>query len=178
MLPKYAIVVDTDIVRAASREDSPNLSTNILKAFRDSVHVVALSKPLREEWLKIRSSAAGGWKFYISQYAFMWFTEMEIRNRVKFYDLEQTLGAQILGGFASAVCKREVEKDLHVVLTALAADNRLISNDCRMRTCLCKASQWAPSLHKLIWPFPLREVPQWLLEGAPVKQPFLICDEK
>ena len=175
-----AIVVDTDIVRTASGESSAEhakLCARVLDKIREGDFILALSEELKREWLKERADAGGKWKLYISLYAFFWWSEMKSRRRVRMYPLDADLGASILRGFAEKPdISSRVAKDLHVVLTAVSADRRLISGNRRERGQFQAACSWVPPLASLLWPFPLDDgVVAWLGNGAPDEPEHLLC---
>ena len=171
----YAIVVDTNIVRAASGFNDPNLCTTILQTFLRCGYVLAMSKPLFGEWFRRRSDVnTEGWSWYISQFAYQWLIELQNRQRIRVFNLDSSLRPRILTGFSSAKGEKEVEKDMHIILTALSADKRIISNDNKARKYFVAASKWVPPLCELVWPQPLDEITRWLEEGAPAKQVFLL----
>lgn len=172
MRGSFAIVIDTNIVRGAASNEN-NVFTEILLTFRDTGYLLAISVPLLNEWFKVRTSSTGQRGYYISFFASQWLVEMESRQRVKRYQLDFTLEKQILTG-VHPVRVKEVRKDMHLVLTALAADKRIISNDQREREDLHKAGEKFPLLCDIIWP-PLEKVCHWLAGGAQRDATFLIC---
>ncbi|MBW2069589.1 MAG: hypothetical protein JRI31_12115 [Deltaproteobacteria bacterium] len=173
MSGKYAIVIDTDVVRGATNNAKNRIFRDILLSFLETEHLLAISTPLWAEWFKQRDNPAGQWEYYISLYSYRWLTEMKSRKRVRRYDLDHTLEGRILSGIPRERTG-EVKKDMHLVLTALAADKRIISNDQRERRDLQKAGRKFELLCDLVWP-PLEQVCAWLREGAPQKDVFLVC---
>ncbi|HHN93781.1 MAG TPA: hypothetical protein ENK17_03355 [Anaerolineae bacterium] len=172
-----ALVVDTDVVRAASGSSSAQyarLCATILEGIRDGEFVLAMSDPLREEWLSPRGSGTG-WDYYISLYAYTWWSDLKNRGMVRTYELDQRKGEQILSGFRDQDIRSKVQKDLHIVLTALCADNRLISGNRRERGHFRDACRWAAFLRRMLWPWPLETVPDWLAQGADVVADYLLC---
>jgi len=172
MRASYAIVIDTNIVRGASSNEN-NMFTEILLAFRANGHLVAMSAPLLDEWFKVRADSTRQWEYYISFFASQWLAEMNSRQRVKRYDLDFALEEQVLAKVHPARVK-EVQKDMHLVLTALAADKRIISDDRRERRDLQEAGERFPMLCGLVWP-PLDQVCDWLANGAQKKAAFILC---
>lgn len=175
-----AIVIDTDIVRAASNSSASyaKLCADILEAMRSNKEfILALSKELEEEWSKQRSSASGKWDKYISVFAYFWWSEMKARRRVKMYTVDYEKGNNILRHFNDEVVRRRVQKDLHIVLTALSADKRLISGNIRERNQFQRACSWTDCLAGLLWPAPVSEdIVDWLNHNAPREPKYLVCN--
>ncbi len=67
---------------------------------------------------------------------------------------------------------RAVKKDLHLVLLALEADNRVVSNDQRLRNHLAYMTRKLDELATLLWPASLHESLDWLEKGAPDQPAF------
>ncbi len=173
MTDKYAIVVDTNIVRAVSGKANNGVHRKILLALRDKGYLLAISKPLLEEWFKLRDAPSGQWRYYIAYFAYTWLVEMRNRKLVKEYKIDDSLEKRILSRVPVAKTG-EVKKDVFLVLTALAADKRLISNDKRLKKDIHEAAEGFTPLCELIWP-PLEHVLTWLLAGAQRDDEFLLC---
>lgn len=177
MSKEIAIVIDTDIVRAASGSKSKhaNLCAEILFKIYEYEYFLALSKKLEDEWFKQREQT-NSWDNYISPYSFLILSELKNRGRIKFCDIDIEKGHEILKGFSDPGVKNRVEKDLHIILTAICADKRLISGNRRERHHFRTACEWASFLKEIIWPFPLKEVPEWLANGANEVKEYFLCD--
>ncbi|MCF6191714.1 MAG: hypothetical protein L3J76_01080 [Candidatus Hydrothermae bacterium] len=166
-----AIVVDTDVVRAAS-ESSINkharLCAEILNIIsKQKIFILALSPQLQQEYFRIRpNTSEGGWRYYISLHAFGVLKELKDRNRINIYDIDDDLEKKILNSLDPSTHQR-AKKDLPVLLTALSADNRLISNNRRERELFQRACKKISELRSLLWPDPMDQVPEWLRKDAP-----------
>jgi len=174
-----SIVVDTDIVVAASTKSSADharLCAKILDEIEKGNFFLAMSVPIKKEWLSSRDKSEG-WDKYLSVYAFNWLIHLQNRQRVRMYfELDQKKGDIILSGFSDKNVQKRVRKDLHIVLTALLADNRIISNNSKERYHLRNSCKWSSFLKELIWPVPLKEVPEWLSQGAPKNSKYILCN--
>ena len=174
-----AIVIDTDIVRAASNSSATyaKLCASVLEAISNNDFILALSEELKREWLKERDNASGRWSKYISYYAYQWWSDMRLRGRVKTYPLDYEKGNNILRYFNDETVRRRIQKDLHIVLTALSADKRLVSGNIRERNQFQRACSWAKCLAGLLWPAPVSDdVVGWLNHNAPEEPKYLVCD--
>ncbi len=100
---------------------------------------------------------------------------MQSRQRTRIYEIDQEQGDKILNGFIDINIRSRISKDLPIVLTALAADKRLISNNRQDRKHFQDACAWADSLSDLLWPWPLTKVPEWLFRGAPSDPKYKLC---
>ena len=171
-----AIVIDTDIVRAASNSsaDHAKLCASILEAIRDNNELtLALSKELKTEWLKQRENG----RPYISYFAYVWWADMQSQGRVEIYPIDYKKGEAILDSFSDDTIRKRVEKDLHIVLTALSANKRLISNNTQERKHFQSACPQVPCLADILWPDPVNEeVVDWLNRNAPRVPKYLVCN--
>lgn len=168
----YGIVVDTSVARAASH--SPDRIARrclaCLDALDDGGHLLVMSAPLREEWLRIDSDRpTGDWQYYASRYAIAWYTDMVSRRRVIWVHPRQSkeFRSRVLAA-VDADRREEAHKDLHLVEAALAADNRVLSSDRRARTLLDGAAETMRELCSILWVDALRDrAAEWLRSGAP-----------
>ncbi len=137
--------------------------------------ILALSKELESEWLRVRNSASGEWDKYISYFSYLVLEKMWSRNRVKMYVLDDKKKIAILRCFSDEMIRKRVKKDLHLVLTALEADKRLISGNTRDRKHFQSACSKVYFLADILWPAALEEVVPWLKRGAPEKPQHFLC---
>ena len=168
----YGIVVDTSIARSAS--DSPAALASrchaCLEALSGAGHLLVMSQPLWEEWLRIEDTRpTGDWQYYVSRYAHAWYTNMVSRRRFIWVHPRQSeeFRSRILAA-VSTTRQEEAHKDLHLVEAALAADKRVLSSDHRARTDFDGAATSVSELRSILWVDALRDrAPQWLSNGAP-----------
>lgn len=179
--PAYAIVVDTSVARAASvsQKEVALQCWETLETFRECDYRLAMSEPLYTEWLKTEPERpAESWQYYISYYAMTWLTAMATGGRIALQPLptERALRDEIMATAHTLYppeshAPDDIDKDIFLIETALAADHRIISlNDVERRR-FQRISPHVPTLQSVFWTDPQREdAPVWLREGAPEKE--------
>lgn len=169
----YAIVVDTSVARSAgtSGKSVPEACRQTLLAILNHGHRVAMSEPIRNEWMKPRNTDSNP---YASLFSLHWLTQMQSRGRVVSIILEED----------SPFCRRcmqalqqdrqtissvdQVKKDFHLVETALKADRRVISLDNKIVHHLSYLKGTAEEICSVIWVDPVNhQAEAWLRGGAP-----------
>lgn len=132
-----AIVVDASVARAAgeSGKPQPEACRQSLLAILNHGHRLAMSAPIRTEWMKSRSDKTIP---YASLFALRWLTQMQSAGRVEEITLAENSALrqrclQALQEDRQTVTSVEaVSKDFHLVETALQADRRVLSLDKRI----------------------------------------------
>ena len=174
------IVVDTDVVRAAGiSSGAANQAAQVLAAIRAGGFLLAISDELEREWLKKRTAPKGKWDRYISVFAGEWYTSLHLRGRVTKVAIDQDLGELLLQAVPPSHKRRrrELEKDLPAILTALAADRRLISNNGEERKTLAgTCAKTKRLLAGFLWPYPLAAALVWLQAGADDVPEHRVCE--
>ena len=174
------IVVDTDVVRAAGiSSGAANQAAQVLSAIRAGGFIVAISDELESEWLKKRTAPSGEWAPYISVLAFNWYTLLHSTGRLTKVKTNPKVGELLLQAVPASHRRRrrELEKDLPAILTALAADRRLISNNRRERKTLAgTCAKTKRLLAGFLWPYPLAAALVWLEAGANDVPEHRVCE--
>jgi len=142
-------------------------------------HRLAMSAPIRTEWMKSRSDKTIP---YASLFALRWLTQMQSAGRVEEITLAENsaLRQRCLQALQkdrqTATSIEAVSKDFHLVETALQADRRVLSLDIKIVHHLAKLQEIAAEICSVIWVHPLNHPAEaWLLEGAPEKSDYRIC---
>jgi hypothetical protein len=177
----YAIVIDACIARASSKESSDVVAltcSRTLDSLSENGHRLAMSKPLQDEWFKSRSQHREPYSPYASNYAFRWFYNMRSKRRVEWVELTDTVDIRVRVLFAAEPQNRElIEKDLHLVETALASDKRVISLDGNARLHFHDLGSSVAELCDILWLNPRNSnVPQWLEDGAVDQKCHRLCE--
>ncbi len=174
---KISIVIDTDVVRSASKSNHQHakICAAILDEMKNGDFVIAITDSLEKEWLKERENRKN-WKIYMSLYAFEWYYKMKVSNRVLMIEnIDASKAEEILSGFTNRNVRQKAEKDIHIILTAIETDRRIISNNIKDRRKFEEACSWTELLEDILWPHPLDVVPQWLRDGAAKIESYLLC---
>ncbi len=161
---KRGLVIDTSVARSAGGRGATDgraaASKDALELVRRGKLRAVISEALLEEYRRqIRMS-----RFFRQWLA--WMTDKERLWRVDGTPHRPTLRAaeQIL----SPERQKAVEKDLHLVGAALAADRRVLSADDRMRADLSALTTEVRALAKLHWANPeVTGCLDWLSRAAP-----------
>ncbi len=164
------IVVDTCVARAASTSEGGPAKPcrDCLDALYAGGLSLVMTRQLWEEWLKQRKNRPAG-SYYLSSYTYIWLTNMLSRKRVLWFTgvRRDQLRAQVLAA-ADVQAHDQVHKDLHLIETALASDERILSKDRPARRHFCGAAQKVQELRPILWVDALRDrAAEWLRSGAP-----------
>jgi hypothetical protein len=175
----HVIVVDACVARSASESQDPTASRcrQVLDGIDQHGHKLAMSKPLQDEWFKSASSHGEPYIQYASMYALHWFVKMRTVRRIEWVELDsvEDVSLRILAATSDARRPR-VEKDLHLVETALASDRRIISHDGTAKEDFTDIGQTVNELCEILWLDPTNSpVWQWLQSGAPDRTEFRLC---
>lgn len=172
---KIGIVVDTDIVRAASDDMSNN--DNKITAKQCSLFLLTMqeqklelvfSQQIYEEWKKKRENE----KQYMSCFSANWLASMYARKLVRNVTPQQSgLKDKVLQEFKLEEEKSDVSKDFHLIEAALAADKTIASCNDKERDKFKQVS--IEQIKNIVWRNPKDEdVIEWLKEGAPPKDEY------
>jgi hypothetical protein len=176
----HAIVVDACVARSASESQDPTASQcrQVFDDIDQYGHRLAMSKPLQDEWFKSTSSHGEPYIQHASMYTLLWFVRMRTERRIEWVELEETeeISRRILAA-ADVPRRPHVEKDLHLVTTALASDRRIISRDGTAQGDFQSIGQTVKELCELLWLNPINSpVSNWLQSGAPDQLEFRLCN--
>lgn len=171
----YAIVVDTSVARAAgTAQNSISICCReTLDTLDKAGHRLAMSDPLWGEWDKrVLGRRERHWDRYASLYTMRWFVLMKSRGRVVWVQLPldpsfQKRVIEAVKEVHSQMVER-VKKDIHLVETALATDNRIVALDAYARIDFRELAKKLIELRDILWLNPNEDdVPVWLRAGAP-----------
>lgn len=142
-------------------------------------HKLALSKPIQDEWLKHRTEHGENYSPYASRYALQWFYKMMSERRVIWIEVDdhRKIVDQILA-LAAEQDRGQIRKDIHLVVTALVSDKRVIASDDKIRKHFRNIGMTLKLLCEILWLNPLTMPTQeWLCDGAPDDASYLLCQE-
>jgi hypothetical protein len=168
-----AIVIDASVAHACGRRGevlSPGISVacaDALQAIKDSGLHAAMSEHLEEEWLR-----------HASTFARKWLVQMFSRKRVRrLASIPLHVGLRrVLPTLPDEGIQRAIEKDLHLIDLALAADRRIISLDERMRMHLGNLTPRVNVLSRVHWANPRHAACLvWLRTGSPDDRELLLA---
>jgi hypothetical protein len=167
------LVIDADIMRAASTSEAPLASNakKALDAIRDGKHRMVWCGPLIAEYKKHKS-----------RYSATWRANMISRRLHRYWDysedaaLRKTLvKAQPEDGLSKEIA---VLKDAHLLEAAKATGGRIISKDATARNLFRRACPHLGSYKKILWG-DLTGLPEdvisWEREGCSENNDFRIC---
>lgn len=178
-----AIVIDTDVARAAGFSDSPaaRLAADIFDIISSHDYALAFSKVLWDEWHKHRNGVQSkdgkhSWPFYMSILTHQYLAKLKTLGKIKMYDTNnyRYVCTSIKTKAPNDFPINRIVKDMHIILTALSADRRLISSNTRERLHFARACAWEESLAMLNWPESLEDALDWLRSGAPENRPLCV----
>lgn len=131
--------------------------------------MAVMSPKLEREWDKHQSKFASGWRVQMTARALICRvadgTHRKVANALARSSLTQ---AQ----------KKAAQKDFHLVSSALATEQTILSNDDEARNILAAAAAEIDQLQELIWVNPSNvheNCNQWLAEGAKPEQQRYLC---
>ncbi len=167
------LVVDASVMAAAGAEGAtdpvPAHAREAFKAILAICHRVCVSAALREEWRRHRSN-----------FAQLWWRQMYARRKV--VDGEPPSCVEILQdvqAFASITQsdRDAVEKDIHLIAAALAADQTVLSWDNRVaaiirKVCADKRTLTSKAVSRMLWINPIADretLHAWLSETGPAQ---------
>lgn len=161
------LVIDTNIVRAASAGITPTASAcnAILNETLTLCHKVVLTQALDAEWRR-----------HLSHVSTQWLRRMQSRRGKVVQlagDAPATIARQLELAIGNAgVSEHEqaaLRKDAHLVIAALATDRRILSLDDRARGVFQRVVAAYPALAPIMWVNPNTDSTciEWLRQGAP-----------
>lgn len=162
------LVIDASVGRAAGGpEATAPLSIHcrdFLQAVLIICHRAVLPRPLLDEWKKHRSS-----------FARTWLTAMFSRNKVQLQPVspDPALQDRLEKTTRSPGELEALQKDMHLILAALANDRAVISLDNKMREILRSIGLKQRVLQGLLWVHPGEvgeDALSWLKDSCPSKK--------
>jgi hypothetical protein len=164
-MPKSkVIVVDTSVVQSAGWETTSDPVSrqcrNVLETILRVCHKIVLSKEGLIEWRK-----------HGSGFARKWLVRMFSRRKALLVGgaPDHELRAKLLSLATSELVRVEIEKDAHLIETALLYDRIVLSRDEEMRQLLTEAASEIRELGPILWANPAIDpeaVVSWLEQGA------------
>lgn len=156
------LVIDANIAHSAGTSEVPasRYSRTCLDAILQDEHIAVFSRALRQEW-----------KNHASLHATRWRVTMEKRKRIENEEGEEFehLLDQACECLAHVTWQNALRKDFHLVQSALATDQILLSNESRLPSHLKTCCISVPELRKLFFANPQEEQDvciQWIKAGA------------
>lgn len=180
----YAIVVDVSVARSAgtSGKPEPQACRRALAALLDSGHRVAMSAEVFGEWMKLAKIKGGISRPYASNVAIQWLTNMRSSGRVDDIVLKTNseLRQRVMHGLQSKKqilsSVRPIDKDFHLVETAMQSDKRVLSVDQKMFNHLGNLQEIANEVCAVMWVNPINALAEeWLKVGAPDTPDYHVC---
>lgn len=175
----YAIVVDVSIAFAAG--ESQSLSACKCREILDCIsiygHKLAFSKPIQDEWFKIKSESGRQSNPYASRYSLQWLYKMKSERRVVWIEIDDQ--DEMTGKIIDCALlhdRRQIQKDVHLVATALASDKRVLSCDDKIRKHFQKIGATIRVLCEILWLNPINmPAAKWMADGAPNDSQYFLC---
>jgi hypothetical protein len=135
-------------------------SRQCLQAIWEERHIAVFGRNLRDEWIR-----------HASSYARSWFRNMELKSRVVLDDGEQfaELSGPACACLSGAGEKAALVKDFHLIQSALATGQLILSNETRFPRYVALASVAIRELASLHYANPAIEGDQcrlWIKAGA------------
>jgi hypothetical protein len=163
------LVIDANIAHSAGPEGATHPTArqcrDVLDAVEQHGYCVASTAALREEWRRHRS---GHWR--------RWFVKMMAQRRVKSLTVEpdEALRRKLDDCAGNEGEREAMRKDYHLLEAALAADDRILSCEDRVRRHYANACRTVGEIRHLVWVNPTNAADNalpWLEAGAPLEAP-------
>ena len=163
------LVIDTDVAQASGSEEAIHPRAKHCRDFLQEVlslsHSVVMTPEISNEWKRHRSSFARRWR-----------VSMDARKKVyrvnapadeELYDKIKQTGTNLEES-------EDMQKDFHLLETARATDQTIISLDETVRGLFARASQRVGEIRDIVWVNPEcteeEEPLVWLQNGAPPEE--------
>lgn len=165
------LVIDASVAQAAGGETATFPASKMCRDFLTAVltvcHQIVMTAEIRAEWDQHQSGFARRWR-----------KSMVARKKLSYLKVDagaheaarQRLVGVVRHSSLTGNQQDSVEKDLHLVVAALATDHRLVANDEIVRDLLNSLSSQATELASILWANPTRESEhalEWLEQGVP-----------
>lgn len=160
-----AFVIDTCVARSCAGAGSASAHAQAcraaLQAVRAGEHCMVLTPALRDEY---------GRQAYMSKFFVKYLAEMRARRRVWLLNADPPPYQDVRAAMRTRVPKEAhplVKKDLHLVGAAMATDERILSDDDKVRAHLSTMAAAVATLARVHWVNPSHSgCPAWLAGGA------------
>jgi hypothetical protein len=167
---RKCLVIDADVMRAAGgldRDDPRSSGCSLfLQAVLEVCHSVAVTDVILEEWEKHQSYFASTWETSMEQHRKRLDTTPAFSD-----DLRARIAATAPGEGERAI----LQKDMHLIEAALAADMVVVSLDITARYHFAHAAESVTELRELVWISPVQmsqcALRAWLEDGATPEEP-------
>lgn len=146
------LVVDTDVGHAAGSSNDPIAAacSAVLARIYQGGFTVLMTPEMNAEWKRHESGYTKDWRL-----------RMEVKDRILYQSLppnqrlRETLEAVPLTPAQRAI----LDKDIHLLEAAMAADHPVISKDEKVRRVLCVCCSRIPELETIVWVNPVLDAP-------------------
>ena len=162
------LVIDTDVARAAGSETATHPRAENCRDFLNAVlslsHRIVMTEKINNEW-----------KNHQSRFARRWRVSMDARKKIERINPPENeeLQDKVTNTTSDENEIEAMEKDFHLLQTALATDRTVISLDETIRGLFKRASQEVGEIRGIIWVNPDRTAEEqpiaWLQNGAPTE---------
>ncbi len=161
-----AFVIDTCIARSCATRSSTSAHANncraALEAVRDGRHHMVVSPALDDEYRRQETMS----RFFLRFYG-----DMRARRQVRLLDADPPPHQDIRAAMRARVPKEAhaiVKKDLHLVGAAMATDERVLSDDDKVRAHFSTIAAVVATLARVHWVNPSHPAClPWIAGGAP-----------
>lgn len=146
---RKSVTIDADVAIRAGSIRNPNpkceVFRNLLALLRQRRCTFASNVQLSKEWKK-----------YASEYAVLWLTDMVANDLYVLIPLSTSdhLMDRVLARCQSSGETRAIQKDYHLVATAIQVDRIIFSCDDKARKPLCRIAKDVTQLKSLSWANP------------------------
>lgn len=159
------IVLDTDVICAASANGNHVSSScmTFMRTMLDICHKFVMTPDISEEWDRRQSRFTRQWRSAMTARRKLMYIRDAHNNGLR----EQVLSNGILNDCNSTV----IQKDFHLIESALFADRIVISRDEEARSAFNTVARVVPILREITWVNPTIAVEDplgWLSNDAPL----------
>lgn len=163
------LVIDASVAHASGGESATHPDASHTRDFLLTVlkvcHKVVMSPAIQAEWDKHQSRFARTWRASMVARKKLLLSDMDERRDIR-QEIEQAPVAESL--------KKAMHKDCHLLESAIATDNRIVSLDDKVRH-LFKSELDVQDVNSVMWVNPIVDPEQllvWLEEGSPDRQEY------
>jgi hypothetical protein len=162
------IVVDASVARSAGHNPVPGFVSSPCRAVLDAVLEA-------RHWIALDEEGLREWKKHSSRYARGWLVRMFARRLALLLGdvRDEQLRDRIRSGAAKPSDWKALEKDCHLIETALKADRIVVSRDEVVRRLFKEASSRVSELEHVLWANPEIEdegAVEWVRAGAKLER--------
>ena len=167
-----SLVIDASVAHASGGESATHPEATHTRDFLQAVlkicHKAVMPPAVREEWNAHQSRFARSWR-----------TRMVARGKLLLYDVDERPDIRLKIKQASVTSKQKdaMQKDCHLLESAIATDHRIVSLDNVARD-LFKSELDVQDVNNVMWVNPIVDAEQvlaWLAEGAPERPEYKLA---